>query len=280
MKNINTNLKDLLVNDNLNLTKCFKITLSNKDILTFTEFSRDLNIENLTYKACNCFEENNNQNYSDITSGDDLVVAFIENINIKKDEVLSGKFDNALIEIFYIDYNYIGYGKIPLITGFIDKIQLIDNKIYLNISGTLNLLEKTIGETFSPLCRAKFCDKKCTLDINNYSFTGEISEIISDTEFCCTGTEIINKTTNYFKYGIIIFSSGKNKDKLIEIKQTNGNNIVLNTKLFYNIEIGDRFKIIAGCDKKFQTCIKKFNNAINFRGEPNLPRTTKVYKFY
>ena len=39
----------------------------------------------------------------------------------------------------------------------------------------------------------------------------------------------------------------------------------------YKMEIGDQFEVIAGCDKQFNTCINKFNNAINFRGEPHLP---------
>ncbi|XVN43247.1 MAG: phage BR0599 family protein [Candidatus Rickettsia vulgarisii] len=30
-------------------------------------------------------------------------------------------------------------------------------------------------------------------------------------------------------------------------------------------------KITAGCDKKFITCCNKFNNAVNFRGEPLIP---------
>ncbi len=30
-------------------------------------------------------------------------------------------------------------------------------------------------------------------------------------------------------------------------------------------------KIISGCDKNFITCCNKFNNAINFRGEPLIP---------
>ncbi|MFU7503175.1 MAG: phage BR0599 family protein [Candidatus Tisiphia sp.] len=29
--------------------------------------------------------------------------------------------------------------------------------------------------------------------------------------------------------------------------------------------------LTVGCDKKFITCCNKFNNAINFRGEPLIP---------
>ena len=29
-------------------------------------------------------------------------------------------------------------------------------------------------------------------------------------------------------------------------------------------------KLTAGCDKKFITCCNKFNDAVNFRGEPTI----------
>jgi len=34
---------------------------------------------------------------------------------------------------------------------------------------------------------------------------------------------------------------------------------------------GDKYRAVIGCDKRFETCIKKFNNAVNFRGEPHVP---------
>ncbi len=38
-----------------------------------------------------------------------------------------------------------------------------------------------------------------------------------------------------------------------------------------SITAGDTFNAIAGCDKTFDACVSKFNNAVNFRGEPYVP---------
>ena len=54
---------------------------------------------------------------------------------------------------------------------------------------------------------------------------------------------------------------------------------MLKFKFPFNINVGDKFEITAGCDKEFSTCCSKFNNAINFRGEPNIPRNEKILKF-
>jgi uncharacterized phage protein (TIGR02218 family) len=42
------------------------------------------------------------------------------------------------------------------------------------------------------------------------------------------------------------------------------------------IQAGDKYSITAGCDKQFNTCVEKFNNAINFRGEPHIPQPERI----
>jgi len=37
------------------------------------------------------------------------------------------------------------------------------------------------------------------------------------------------------------------------------------------IDIGCRVELREGCDKRFATCVSRFDNAVNFRGEPHLP---------
>jgi uncharacterized phage protein (TIGR02218 family) len=37
------------------------------------------------------------------------------------------------------------------------------------------------------------------------------------------------------------------------------------------VEAGCRVELRDGCDKRFETCVTRFGNAVNFRGEPHLP---------
>jgi uncharacterized phage protein (TIGR02218 family) len=37
------------------------------------------------------------------------------------------------------------------------------------------------------------------------------------------------------------------------------------------VAAGTRVEMTEGCDKRFATCIGRFGNAVNFRGEPHLP---------
>lgn len=268
-------MRNILLDKNIfNLKKCFKITLKNGEIFGFTDNSTNLNIDNVFYNSSCGFDSNNEKFYSDLTVGESNIVGFIENKNISVDKVLSGKFDSAIVEIFFINTETLE--KIHITKGSIKSINLIDGKIFINISNVLNVLDKNIGEVYSPMCRASFCDKKCSLNIDNFSFNGVVIEVKSDVEFLCSGDDIINKDKNYFKYGVIYFSNNQS----MEVKQSFNNDIILSSRLNYTIKVGDNFKIVAGCNKTFDTCCNNFDNAINFRGEPFISTTTKMYKFY
>ena len=47
----------------------------------------------------------------------------------------------------------------------------------------------------------------------------------------------------------------------------------------YSIQAGDAFTIRPGCDKTFQTCQAKFDNALNFRGFPHVPGNNQVLSY-
>jgi uncharacterized phage protein (TIGR02218 family) len=42
---------------------------------------------------------------------------------------------------------------------------------------------------------------------------------------------------------------------------------------------GTVVEIREGCDKRFETCVARFDNAVNFRGEPHLPGTDLLTRY-
>ena len=107
---------------------------------------------------------------------------------------------------------------------------------------------------------------KCGINLENYSSQGQIVSIISDDCFTCSITNE-TKTIGWYRYGIIKFLNGKLKGVSLQITDKIDDKIYLlvGTKM---ISVGDEFIIYAGCDKTQNTCKSKFNNIINFRGEP------------
>jgi uncharacterized phage protein (TIGR02218 family) len=281
VKNIGSNLKTSLADSPTNMVRCFKIKPKDGDTLAFTEYHAELKIGDIVYKPqCNFEEGDELRAFSDITSNSYGVIAAFDNVGIRKNEIFLGKFDSARVDIFMVDCEHLEYGSVSIVSGFVDSVEISGERVYFSVAGIMSVLEKTMGSVYSPLCRAKFCDRKCGLTIQSYSHHGEIASVTGDSEFHSEVSAIKDKDRDYFRYGFVTFTEGKNVSISIEVKQSYLGNIVLNVPPPSAMGVGDQFTLVTGCDKKFSSCIEKFGNAVNFRGEPNLPRTTKVYKFY
>jgi hypothetical protein len=77
----------------------------------------------------------------------------------------------------------------------------------------------------------------------------------------------------WFAGGVLSWESGANAGRSIEVKswtQATGT-IELFLPMGYAIESGDLFRLHPGCDKWLDTCIERFANVLNFRGEPYVP---------
>jgi uncharacterized phage protein (TIGR02218 family) len=47
--------------------------------------------------------------------------------------------------------------------------------------------------------------------------------------------------------------------------------LTLRESPYFAVQPGTRVALIEGCDRRFSTCVERFTNAANFRGEPHLP---------
>lgn len=269
MKNMSESLKNHISQDVTTLTACLKITIKDGFVLGFTSLDRELVFESTTYKPDCGLDIGLLKSNVEVESGKASAGLMIDNENIKESDILKGKFDDADMELFLLNYKDLSAGKVSLFNGFISKITLSNGKADVEVKGLLDKLDKQVCQQYSPCCRAKFCDTKCGLNKADFTFVGQVDSIDSNGRIHCDS--LSTKENNYFNYGVLTFTSGVNKDLSIEVKSFYGGDIVPMIKPVYIPSVGDAFTIVTGCDKKFSTCINKFNNAINFRGEPHIP---------
>jgi uncharacterized phage protein (TIGR02218 family) len=82
--------------------------------------------------------------------------------------------------------------------------------------------------------------------------------------------------SGYFDGGVITFTSGANNGFAMEVKSYVPGQISLHLPMPYPVAAGDTYSMVGGCDKSLRTCIDRYNNVVNFRGEPYLPGLDKV----
>ncbi len=229
--------------------KCWKIILSSNETIGVTENITDITYDGILYKS------NSNQKLA-LDS-----YTFLNIEQILPSDVALGKLDGALIKIFFFDYNK-NIEVFEVNSGILSKVTIIDGKFFFNIIPTIKTLNGLACNYYSRTCRANFCDKKCGIDINNFTYEGEIMHL--------DGNKIFSKIFSDFENGYFSGATlelGNNKYKI-----DSHNNDYAYIKCFNQNKTTNhlKFKIFLDCDKEFTTCSNKYNNALNFQGEPAL----------
>lgn len=85
---------------------------------------------------------------------------------------------------------------------------------------------------------------------------------------------------NFFRWGIILFLTGPNAGFSSDILSWDATTrrIDLVLPMPFVPGPGDQVWVQSGCDKIIETCHAKFDNVLNFRGEPWLPGTDQYFR--
>ncbi len=115
-------------------------------------------------------------------------------------------------------------------------------------------------------CRANFGDAKCGVNLNQYKKKYKIKNIKS---YVVTLLEM-DCNNGYYNLGQAFFWD--NLERIISFKIITHSNNQITLEKNFSEECFKKEEVIllAACDKKFIICCNKFNNAVNFRGEPNI----------
>jgi len=82
-----------------------------------------------------------------------------------------------------------------------------------------------------------------------------------------------------FDGGKIVFTSGANAGRGMEIKAYAPGLLVLASPMPYPLAVGDAYSLTPGCGKRaIEDCYTRYNNVINFRGEPYGPGMDEMLK--
>jgi len=229
-----------------------RIKLSNDLILRYSTLDFDIKLHSEVYKPCIDIKSIS----STIMSARDSGITIIVYDDLSKCDLSSSRVEISFNNRVLNDTQQIIY------IGSIGSCLHMDNMSYeLQILPLFYSLNKSIGEFFSPLCRASLGDKRCGKDLSTFTFTGIIMTILDGRTFIGNHQQ---QKSGYFLNGMIIFADGVR----IQIENESDRVVTMILKSSREIVLGERYSIIAGCDKSISTCKNKFCNVINFRGEP------------
>lgn len=273
MKQISTTLAAHIASEVTTIAICWKLKRRDNTILGFTNLDSDISFESVTYKASTGFTPGAIDNTSSLSVDNLDVEGMLSSSSITEADILAGKYDFAEIEIFQVNYKDLSQGAMKLRRGWLGEVSIHRQQFVAEIRGLTQRLSQTIGELYSPSCRAALGDNRCKVSMALHTVTGSVTSATSNQEFKDSGRA---EVSGIFTFGTITFTSGANSGISMEVKEylnssSYGGKFTLVLPLPYNISAGDAYTLTKGCDKTAKTCNGRFGNIINFRGEPSVP---------
>ena len=271
------NLKARMAAGTTTLARLFVITRTDGTVYRFTDHDADIVYDGNTYSAeASVLMSAVYSTVGGQTQTAEAVVAFDDSF-IAEADVINGFFDFASFDVYLIDYNNTGasYGVMTIFGGNIGAIENTHKGFCrMELRGKLHRANFMIGGVYMPECRTDLGSTKCGVSTGTITDTITVDVVTTATSYF-SGTISQTLATGYFSLGLIRWLTGDNAGLAMEIASSgaSGTTQTIRTTLPmpFAIQVGDTATLYAGCDKRVATCDSKFNNVLNFRGEPAKP---------
>ena len=270
MKKISKQLQDHLDSEVHTLATCWCVTRTDGVTFGFTDCDQDLSIGDITYCAATGFTRSAIRNSEDLSPNNLDIQGFFDDSALKEEDLKRGLYDRAKIDIFMVNYQDLSMGRLHLRSGSFGNVQLIGGRFVVEMRGITQGFERTIGDLYTPFCRAQLGDARCGVDLNKFQRFAIVKKII-DTQHLELKFE--DMTAGCLDGGKILWKTGIFQGQEHEIKRFDAKSKILTLflPLYGRLEVGDECQLFPGCNRSFESCSSIFKNAINFRGEPFVP---------
>jgi uncharacterized phage protein (TIGR02218 family) len=263
------------------LARCWRIERHDGEVLGFTDHDNDIVLDGLTCRAGTGFTG------SEATAGFGLAVTGSEISGALSDDTLSeadlaaGRYDAAAIEIHLVDWSDPSL-HVLIAKGTLGEVRREGHAFAAELRSLADRLNEESGRRYTATCSADLGDSRCGIDLESGTFrgTGAVGALGGVSRFTTSGLD--GYDSGWFDAGRLVWQSGANEGLAVEVKQhvqDGGVTLVLWQAMPEPIGEGDTFVVTAGCDKRFDTCRARFDNAVNFRGFPHIPGNDFITRY-
>ncbi|MCC7546199.1 MAG: DUF2163 domain-containing protein [Burkholderiales bacterium] len=248
------------------LAVCLRIECVDGLVLAVTDHDLPLTIDGLTYEPA--------LDITAVTSASDMSVGnldaegLIDSAGITAQDIETGKYDGAAVEVFEVNWKSPQLGRLQLRRGHIGEAIPEGARWRFEVRDLVQRYTQQIVELTSITCRADLGDARCGAGLEALEVSGIVQTVTSRRTFTDSARTEVD---GYFDHGKVTFISGLNTGLSMEVKLYQVGALELHLPMPYAIEPGDLYEVTPGCDKLFATCRDRYGNQNNFRGEPHLP---------
>lgn len=256
----------MLTGDLTTIALCWRIERRDGVTIGLTDHDRDLTIDGLVHRAAPGMTPSAIKR-SDAREADTMDVAgALTSAAIAARDLIAGRWDGARVMLFAVDWTG-APGRVDLGEGLIGAVETQGDGFTAELRGPSALLDRAVAEETSPECRAELGDRRCRVAMAGRR---RFARVVGSKGAVLT-LDAGEPGAGAYGEGRLRWFEGANCGLESAILDSDGVGVTLRAAPPFAVEPGTLVEVSEGCDKRMATCAARFNNAVNFRGEPYLP---------
>ncbi|MEL6679668.1 MAG: DUF2163 domain-containing protein [Pseudomonadota bacterium] len=255
------------------LCRCWQVRRRDGVVMGFTDHDVDLTFGGIEHAAATGLTAGALEAVTGLAVDTAGVAGAVRSDAVREEDIAAGLYDGAEVTAFLVDWQRPEH-RIQRFTGQLGEITRGTVAFEAELLSLADRLNRPVGRAILKRCDAVLGDARCGVDLEQPAFrgTGEVATLGSSGRLGVVGLDAFAE--GWFEGGVIRWTSGANAGRDGALKRDvalGGRTLELWVPMPAPVAVGDAFTVRAGCDKRSETCITRFNNYLNFRGFPHVP---------
>ncbi|WGW02520.1 DUF2163 domain-containing protein [Tropicibacter oceani] len=263
------------------VARAWAVTRRDGTVYGFTDHDRDLSFEGITFRADTGLSARALQQATGLSVDNTEAMGALTDSAIREEDIAAGRFDGAEVVSWLVNWADVS-GRRVMFRGHIGELRRGNGAFHAELRGLTDLLSRPLGRVYQKPCSAVLGDKGCGFDVTRpgYFHEGPVTSVKETRSFHFA--DLSEFEPGWFQRGRLVVLSGaaaglSGAIKRDELASDGSRRIDLWEPLRAVPQPGDQVRLIAGCDKRFETCRLKFNNVVNYQGFPDIPEEDWVF---
>lgn len=271
---VSESLQNHLESGATTICRCWAVTRRDGVEMGFTDHDSELTFEGVTFKADTGMTARALAQTSGLSVDNTEALGALSDASVTEADILAGRFDGALVRSWLVNWAE-PEDRLLQFTGSFGEISRTGGAFEAELRGLTEALNQPQGAVYQSTCPAVLGDDRCKFDVNTEGYIAElIVENIEDGRVF-TFAGLSDFEPRWFEGGTLQMLSGDATGLIGVVKNDRYDDGIRTVEVWESLRAdvasGDSLTLIAGCDKRSETCRVKFNNYNNFRGCPHIP---------
>jgi uncharacterized phage protein (TIGR02218 family) len=275
MRAIDPELQARLDGGATRLCRCWLVRRRDGVEFGFTDHDRDVSFEGVVFRASSGMDASALQSATGLSVDNAQAVGALSGAAVSEEDIRGGRYDRAEIRHWLVDWERPDL-RILQFRGTFGEIRRADGAFEVELRGLAEALNAPVGRSVLRTCDRALGDAKCRFDVGQPGFSGEGEVVAGSAGGSLVASGLAGFADGWFANGIVTWLSGGNAGEAGAVKAdklaaSGVRRLALWQAPGRAVAVGDGFRVVAGCDKRAETCRTKFDNFLNFRGFPHIP---------